>query len=382
MGLEVRVPSGATTGKITVEVGGQVGTSADDFVVTPTTVPSITSFTPKSGVVGAEVIISGNNFGSQTSDNIVKFNGIVATVDLVTPMGLHVRVPSGATTGKITVEVGGQIATSTKDFTVNATAPAPSITDFTPKSGEVGTLVTINGKNLGFQVNGNIVKFNGVVARINSIRPTELLTVRVPSGATTGKITVEVGGQIATSVEDFVVTPPTAPSITNFTPKSGEVGTKVIIMGDHFGFEPGDNIVKFNGVAATVDLVSPMGLEVRVPSGATTGKITVEVGGQIATSTEDFTVDIATNIADQLSEGKLVLYPNPITDLLQVQLDGRSVSKITITVLNSQGLSLNTSEYDLVNGRAILNLESLAAGIYYLRIQVDKEQIIKAVIKY
>jgi ELWxxDGT repeat protein len=81
---------------------------------------TITSFTPSTGISGStNVTITGTNFSTTSSNNTVKFNSINAViVGNPTPTSIVVTVPSSATTGKITVEVGGQTATSSADFTV------------------------------------------------------------------------------------------------------------------------------------------------------------------------------------------------------------------------------------------------------------------------
>lgn len=88
----------------------------------------INSFTPTSGTINAEVVISGANFSNLETNNIIKFNGTVAAAAQTSDSVLLVNVPSGATTGPITVEVDGETAAaSASDFTV--TAPSLEITN-------------------------------------------------------------------------------------------------------------------------------------------------------------------------------------------------------------------------------------------------------------
>jgi len=98
----------------------------DDGPDTPTPQsPEITSFSPTSGPVGTTVEISGKNFSATTTDNTVKFNGQVASVQLATTTKLTVTVPEGATTGNITVKVGDKTATSATAFTVTEENTGP-----------------------------------------------------------------------------------------------------------------------------------------------------------------------------------------------------------------------------------------------------------------
>jgi hypothetical protein len=101
-------------------------------------------------------------------------------------------------------------AVEVEEFTVQIVAK-PSITDFNvrgksvdTKIGSVGNVLVITGQN--FQ-GLSAVKFDGVSAPTGSFRATSTqITVTVPAGARTGKITVETefGGSV-TSTETFTV---------------------------------------------------------------------------------------------------------------------------------------------------------------------------------
>ncbi|MFN3403987.1 MAG: FG-GAP-like repeat-containing protein [Cytophagaceae bacterium] len=164
--------------------------------------PAISGFSPNSGSVGTTVTISGSNFSSTPSQNTVTFNGVAATVTAATSTSLTVTVPSGATTGTISVTVNGQSVVSSSSFTV--TSPTVSITDFLPSSGSAGTQVYITGKNFSSVPANNVVRFNGVQAVVTSSSQ-NLIVVTVPVSATSGKITVTTAGTTATSTYNFVI---------------------------------------------------------------------------------------------------------------------------------------------------------------------------------
>jgi hypothetical protein len=193
--LNATVPVTAATGKITVTVNGKTATSAIDFTVLQTT---ITDFSPTAGIVGTTVTITGTNFSTTSSDNVVKFNGFAASVTNATSTQLTVTVPAEATTGKISVTINGSTITSANDFTINA----PTITSYTPKIAAAGISVLITGTNFSSVAANNIVKFNGTAAVVTAASATEL-TATVPAGATTGVITVKVGPNTATSGGNF-----------------------------------------------------------------------------------------------------------------------------------------------------------------------------------
>jgi len=91
-------------------------------------------------------------------------------------------------------------------------------------------------------------------------------------------------------VQAEVAPPPTAPTITSFTPASGPVGTSVTITGTNLGSATS---VKFNGVSAAITSNTATRITATVPATATTGKITVTTAGGTATSATDFTVVVA-----------------------------------------------------------------------------------------
>jgi hypothetical protein len=80
---------------------------------------AIVIFSPQQGyVVLTSVTIRGQGFSPTASANAVQFNGTPATVTSATATTLVVTVPSGATTGPISVTVGGATASSDTNFTV------------------------------------------------------------------------------------------------------------------------------------------------------------------------------------------------------------------------------------------------------------------------
>lgn len=81
------------------------------------------------------------------------------------------------------------------------------------------------------------------------------------------------------------------PTISNITPSEATLGEEVIIAGTHFSYTLAENIVSFNGTAATVTDAIPIQLTTNVPESATIGEVdvTVTVNGQVS-NTLSFTV--------------------------------------------------------------------------------------------
>ena len=131
--IQTTVPAGATTGPVSVTTPGGTATSAANFTAAPT----IASFTPTSGGVGASVTITGTNFSGATA---VKFNGTASAFTMTSATVIQATVPAGATTGPLSVTAPGGTVTSASAFTA-----APTIASFAPASGPAGAVVTISG---------------------------------------------------------------------------------------------------------------------------------------------------------------------------------------------------------------------------------------------
>lgn len=116
--LTTNVPSGLSANdyKISVYMAGQTVTAPGTFTVVA---PSITSFSPTTGVPGTIVTINGTGFNS-TYYNTVTFGSINATVLSVSDNVIKAIVPSNTGNGamKITVNTSGQTVVSTDNFTV------------------------------------------------------------------------------------------------------------------------------------------------------------------------------------------------------------------------------------------------------------------------
>jgi hypothetical protein len=238
---------------------------------------SVTSFTPASGTVGTAVTVAGTGFSTTPASNSVKFNGVSAAVTAASATSLTTSVPSGATSGQTTVQVGNLVYLG-PIFSVTTV-----VSGFTPASGSAGVSVTITGS--GFDPStlaNNSVTFSGVSATVTAASATSL-TATVPTAAVTGPIAVSVDGSTGTSGSNFVV----PPSVSSFSPSAGSAGVSVTITGSGFSATPASNSVTFNGVAATVTSASATSLTVTAPT-STNGPIAVTVAGQTGSSSTNF----------------------------------------------------------------------------------------------
>lgn len=253
------VASGGATGNISATTPGGSVMSAGTFTFIPA--PTITSFTPMSAQMGQTVTITGTNFTGASS---VRFGGIIAssfTVD--SPTQITAQVAAGAS-GLVRVVTPGGI-TTLAGFTF--TAPAPTITSFSPTSAIAGTTITINGTNL---TNATVVSFGGTNAASFSVVGGSMgtqITAVVGAGATGSVSVTTLGGGPAATLPGFTfIPPPTINAVGGFTPTSGGLGATITINGTNF---TGATLVTFGGVAASsFTVVSATQITAVVNSGA------------------------------------------------------------------------------------------------------------------
>jgi uncharacterized repeat protein (TIGR03803 family) len=180
----------------TIQGGTSGGSGCGVFYSWNAGLKPFVSLVSTSGKVGKMVEILGQGFKGTTG---VSFNGVAATFKVVSPTYLTAVVPTGATTGSVTVKTPGGTLTSNKPFRVT-----PVILSFSPSGGKVGSLVTITGNSL---TQTTKVTFGGVKATSFTVNSDTHVTATVPTGAKTGRIGITTPGGTATSSGIFTVQP-------------------------------------------------------------------------------------------------------------------------------------------------------------------------------
>jgi hypothetical protein len=150
-------------------------------------IPYISSLSNTYGAPYSVVILNGINFGATQGASTVTFDGIATPHYHWSDTQIYVTVPPNAKTGNIVVTVNGK-SSNDVPFTV---VPQPKITGISPTSGPVGTSVTISGTNLLDLDHKGTVAFNGKLLS-GILAGDTLITVTIPSGATTGSFHVLV----------------------------------------------------------------------------------------------------------------------------------------------------------------------------------------------
>jgi hypothetical protein len=244
-------------------------------------VPTINSFTPKTGKTGEIITIDGTNFTTLNA-NIVTINGKVAAVKSTLQTKIEVLVPADCGDGSIVVENINGKATSKDLFKYIVPEPtAPTITNFTPTVAKAGGTITITGTNFSIAT-PNIVTLNGNNAIVQSATNTSIV-ITIPTGTGTGSLVVTNinGSATAGSTFSYALLPPI---ITTFSPTSAKIGDVVTITGENFTTTT-PNVVTINGNSAVVQSVTATTITILVPNGSGSGVVKVtNINGEATAS--------------------------------------------------------------------------------------------------
>ncbi|MFN0069060.1 MAG: IPT/TIG domain-containing protein [Limisphaerales bacterium] len=264
----VTLTTNATTGRFTLTAPGGAIQATTNLVVGP----RIVSFSPGVGNAGTNVTLAG---GALNGVQEVRFNGVLATFTSGTVNQLTTTVPANPTTGPISIRTTSGTYVTDAFFHI-----VPTITGITPSSGTNGTLVTINGRNLGAATN---VTLNGAAAPFTVVSSNQVTAI-VPAAATSGFVEVGTPGGLARSGSSFAV----LPVISGFSPVVAARGAAIEMLGT--GLTNIQAVTFTEGAAATFTALTPNRLRAIVPASAFSGPVTVRTAAGTATSAGSFFV--------------------------------------------------------------------------------------------
>jgi len=258
----VRVPAGADSGPVKITAPEGQGESEMDFLVSGAG-PFITGLKPSKGQAGDTIIVEGVNLSSVKE---IFLNGADVNFQVVANTQLSLSIPAGATSGFIRLVTA--LDAHTSDIVLTIEGAGPVIESFAPSSGLPGTQVQFQGQHFAHVES---VLFGELEASFETAAETQL-TVLVPMNAETGLITIKTAFGESVSDSVFVVQEPT-PTITSFSPTSGQLGTQVTLTGNHFNVVTS---VLLGGKEAAFQIVADSQILITVPADGMTGSLRVE----------------------------------------------------------------------------------------------------------
>ena len=278
-GLATTVAQGTTT------IGATYGTISGSTTLT-VTAPALVSIavTPANPSVPnglQQQFTATGTYTDHSTQNLTgsaSWNSSATAVATISNSGLATTLSLGTST--ITATSGSINGQST--LTVVSSTGGPFISSFNLSQAAVGGTVTISGFNFGSSQGFSVVTFNGVSAGLCSPTPscwsTNSISIKVPTGATTGNVVVSVNGVSSNGVSLAIVPPPV---VTGVTPNWIPAGGTMTINGSNFG---GSGTVTLNGTAVPATSWSSTAIGLTVPSTLPIATITGVVNASGASS--------------------------------------------------------------------------------------------------
>jgi hypothetical protein len=91
---------------------------------------------------------------------------------------------------------------------------------------------------------------------------------------------------------------------------------------------------------------------------------------------------IITAIDENLEEPvKVTIYPNPASEVINIQFESATDKEISLYLLDSQGRLVKTDKIEVATINKTIDLQELPAGIYYLRLTKGKLVNVYKVVK-
>lgn len=255
---------------------------------------SFSTISPNTGDVSTAFTVTGSGFSA---------SGLTVTVGGYAVNNLQVSSDTSMSfkiAGAVLRGVQPIVITTANGSVTNSTALTvirPTITNFTPTTGSVGTDMTINGADfigtmtILFTATGQqpVEATNVTVVSANQ------MVCKVPTltAGTSYRVSVANSNQAGSTSDTMFVYGTPAPTYASISPASGSPGSTVSITGTNF--VSGSTTVTIGGLAATTSVVSSTLLSCTVPSGLannTAYNVVITTSSGSATGTGVFTCTI------------------------------------------------------------------------------------------
>jgi hypothetical protein len=255
--LEVQVPADAQDGSIALEMASLVTTQSTDAL--EMVVPTISSVSPNPAKNGKTISIKGINLDLVT--NVVFATDKAGTITSQSATEITVDVPLDAVNGVVNLRTKANKTVSSSELTF----VRPTITGINPASTQSNKPIVISGTNLDLVV--QVKMGGGKSVTVANTNETEL-TITVPSGTTTDKITlVTTNGSEVVSANDLTIIASNVPEVTGYPTKAkpGELitltGTKMNLVTDLIF--PGNVVATGFGVKTIdkIEVVVPLNVQ-------------------------------------------------------------------------------------------------------------------------
>ncbi|MFM9055996.1 MAG: IPT/TIG domain-containing protein, partial [Bacteroidota bacterium] len=206
----------SVSGNVLVTVSNACGTTSGSRAVAVNASPTISSFSPSTGVPGTTVTVIGSGF---TGVSAVSFNGTAATsFTVISASQLTAVVPSGASLGKIAVTNSCGTVLSTNNFlpinnlTLQVTALVEGLR--VPGGTMVPQLSATQSDSITVQLRQSVSPYNIVFSATGAMNLNGQVSMSLPAGLSGSSVYVVVRHR--NSLETWSKFPVTLSSFTSY----------------------------------------------------------------------------------------------------------------------------------------------------------------------
>lgn len=315
--LATVVPISTSSGAISVTGPGGTAVSTATFTVINTAPVNVMISGPETAITGHAS--SYNLSATDLEGDAITFSTTSGAIGATISGTVLTFTPTAAGIASLSViatdSYGAASAAKTASVVVTANA-VPHFSSAPPSSGVVGSTLSYTpltdldpeGDTISITKTAGPGTFSGGVLTYTPVLADVTTSPTFTFSADDGH-----GG---VTVQTFTLTVASSstptPTIANFAPPSGPMGTSVVITGTNLS---GASLVKFNNVTSTFVVNSATQITATIPS-TTTGLIAVTTPGGTATSSTAFTVTTSGGVAVDCS---LLMGPSPYLYRLGVQ---------------------------------------------------------------
>ncbi len=265
-------------------------------------------------------------------------SGVRSTARLLVGTRLQDALPGTAT---------GDYSLTDNILTINWSASTiPCNAGPTPGSTENQTITALTATSMTWVDGGNTMTWTRTSGTIGDI--TGVWFTAEPSTGNTYSAefinnTVTVSSQVSQCNTSRT-------QITGFSPAFGTVGSSVTIFGENFSHTMPGNYVWFNGAAATVTAATSNQITVTVPTGASTGRISVSSPNGTAASVDSFTIGAGfVNYTSRVTDSASTSLPDVLIELIgtptTTTTDGNGSFTITVPSQTTVYLKMSLAGY-------------------------------------
>jgi IPT/TIG domain len=272
--IRVRIPRVAVSGPFEVVID-KMGSAASKKVFEVWAPLAVTRMEPLYGLPGTEIKIWGTGFKSDPSAHTLIIGNKSVKIDRLENGALIFKIPEDAPDGQVVLRLEVKDRGASMIAMPLTIMHSPMITDFSPKRGPAGTVVTITGNYFGTNVNHIRVMMGTQIVQASAVTPT-MIRLTIPQGVASAPFSVATKrrGEARTkkSFETFIPV-----HLTNFLPSMGFAGQVVNLFGNGFETVAKRNKVTLNGQKVQVLEASATRLKVKLSKKSQTGRFRVEV---------------------------------------------------------------------------------------------------------